>query len=323
MKRKKTNRSKIFIGEKPCTEGGLNKIYDATWRGKSYVAKEPKKNSKANKKANYKEILILDKYGKQHKNLAKRGAIYKSKNEDCYCMLIEKYSKTLEKEFKENRYDYMRDTIEKLEGLSDSVSFLHSKGIMHQDIKPSNIGMKSKNEAVLFDFGSALSFPPSRPHNCPIPTTHAHQNIPTQHNQHNQHTQHTQHTHSYYKRALSFSFPFTPREGVQYPSPSSDLYSLSLFFYTRIFKTKAFFQNNNLRNLLQLEHFTKVSSVITHKLNPAAFSFIPFAALLRQLGQYMELALHSKIHQRVDSQSFHSFLAKLKNKFQLLGATLF
>ena len=44
-------------------------------------------------------------------------------------------------------------------GIANGVQYLHSKGIMHRDLKPDNIGFNELEEPVIFDFGFACKVP--------------------------------------------------------------------------------------------------------------------------------------------------------------------
>ena len=65
---------------------------------------------------------------------------------------------TLQKKIKRNGALAFRDAVNYIAQLSEAVEYIHTKHILHRDIKPDNVMITPEERVVLIDFGSARIF---------------------------------------------------------------------------------------------------------------------------------------------------------------------
>eukprot|EP00466_Bigelowiella_natans_P014088 jgi/Bigna1/83046/fgenesh1_pg.101_\ len=97
--------------------------------------------------------------GKGHPNIIKAHEIFTSGEEFDFslCMVMPRLNATLQSA-NEGSYLKKRQRLRVCRGLLRAVSFLHKNSIMHRDIKPDNVLLTAKFQAVLADFSLAKFF---------------------------------------------------------------------------------------------------------------------------------------------------------------------
>ena len=77
-------------------------------------------------------------------------------NDVVYMTMEELHGKTLEQHIQENPRGLQQDTaFQIIKSIAQGLAYAHSKGIVHSDLKPSNIFITDKNEVKILDFGIA------------------------------------------------------------------------------------------------------------------------------------------------------------------------
>jgi len=77
-------------------------------------------------------------------------------NDVVYMTMEELHGKTLEQHIKENPRGLQQDSaFQIIKSIAQGLAYAHSKGIVHSDLKPSNIFITDKNEVKILDFGIA------------------------------------------------------------------------------------------------------------------------------------------------------------------------
>lgn len=89
-----------------------------------------------------------------HKNIV-RVSDYFEENETAYFVMEYVEGESLQKIIEKQGKLEQKRAVELIIKISESVKFLHKKGILHRDIKPDNIIIKNSDEPVLLDFGAA------------------------------------------------------------------------------------------------------------------------------------------------------------------------
>jgi len=64
--------------------------------------------------------------------------------------------KVLERSILENRPIPIQDVVRWMQQVAEALAYLHGEGLVHQDLKPANILLNSKNDVCLGDFGLAF-----------------------------------------------------------------------------------------------------------------------------------------------------------------------
>ncbi|PAE07792.1 serine/threonine protein kinase [Terribacillus saccharophilus] len=126
------------------------------------IAHDPQLNAelvikKITKKENMEEVKFFEEsqmlYATQHPNIM--PIRYATQDEDFIYIAMEHYEKGSLNTLMNERHITARELIKfSLEFLS-GVQFMHSKGLVHLDIKPTNILINNSNKAVVTDFGTS------------------------------------------------------------------------------------------------------------------------------------------------------------------------
>ncbi|MES2265519.1 MAG: serine/threonine-protein kinase [Bacteroidota bacterium] len=115
------------------------------------VIKKIKKNSLTYAGEYYKEAKIL--YNNEHSNVAK--VIYGCEDSEHAYIAMPLYENGSLKDLINKRFLTVREIIRYSLQFLSGLNHIHSKKLMHFDIKPDNIFLTKTNEAVLADFGLA------------------------------------------------------------------------------------------------------------------------------------------------------------------------
>lgn len=117
------------------------------------VIKEIKKNTSASPDEYFKEARLL--YAHNHNNIVKVN--YACEDDDNIYVAMPFYKNgSLKKRISNGNYLTIREVIRYSIQFLSGLNHIHSKGLIHFDIKPDNILISDSNEAMLSDFGLAL-----------------------------------------------------------------------------------------------------------------------------------------------------------------------
>ena len=92
-----------------------------------------------------------------HKNIAKTVG-YLSQNGTAYLIMIYYDGRTLRDSFETRKTLTESKVVELLVDLLDALGVVHQNGVIHGDLKPSNIFITAKDKPLLIDFGSSLRY---------------------------------------------------------------------------------------------------------------------------------------------------------------------
>lgn len=92
-----------------------------------------------------------------HKNIAKTVG-YLSQNGTAYLIMIYYDGRTLRDSFETKKTLTESKVLELLVDLLDALGVVHQNGLIHGDLKPSNIFITLKDKPLLIDFGSSLRY---------------------------------------------------------------------------------------------------------------------------------------------------------------------
>lgn len=143
---------------------GYKVIKLITKREKRNVYEVTKDNSIYICKQFYDDFIFLQEFNMiikfNHKNIIKIKDVFKTKSldlnykDDAYCIIYDFYEMTLEQKLKD--HDVTNELKKKwIFQLIDIVNYIHSKNIVHLDIKADNIMFDKHNNIILIDFGRA------------------------------------------------------------------------------------------------------------------------------------------------------------------------
>lgn len=136
-------------------EGRNSKVYlahDNQLDGE-IVIKEIKKNPSTTPDEYFKEARLL--YAHNHNNIVKVN--YACEDDDNIYIAMPFYKNgSLKKRISDGKYLTIREVIRYSIQFLSGLNHIHSKGLIHFDIKPDNILISDSNEAMLSDFGLAL-----------------------------------------------------------------------------------------------------------------------------------------------------------------------
>lgn len=79
-------------------------------------------------------------------------------NNTAYIVMDYIPGETLQKKIKRNGAISFQEAVNYIAQLSEAVAYIHSKHILHRDIKPDNVMITPEEQVVLIDFGSARTF---------------------------------------------------------------------------------------------------------------------------------------------------------------------
>lgn len=117
------------------------------------VIKEIKKNPSTTPDEYFKEARLL--YAHNHNNIVKVN--YACEDDDNIYVAMPFYKNgSLKKRISDNNYLTVREVIRYSIQFLSGLNHIHSKGLIHFDIKPDNVLISDSNEAMLSDFGLAL-----------------------------------------------------------------------------------------------------------------------------------------------------------------------
>ena len=117
------------------------------------VVKEIKKNPSTSPDEYFKEARLL--YAHNHNNIVKVN--YACEDDDNIYVAMPFYKNgSLKKRISNGSYLTVREVIRYSIQFLSGLNHIHSKGLVHFDIKPDNILISDSNEAMLSDFGLAL-----------------------------------------------------------------------------------------------------------------------------------------------------------------------
>jgi serine/threonine protein kinase len=117
------------------------------------VIKEIKKNNSTTPDEYFKEARLL--YAQNHNNIVKVN--YACEDDDNIYVAMPFYKNgSLKKRISGGNYLTIREVIRYSIQFLSGLNHIHSKGLIHFDIKPDNILISDSNEAMLSDFGLAL-----------------------------------------------------------------------------------------------------------------------------------------------------------------------
>lgn len=117
------------------------------------VIKEIKKNDTTTPDEYFKEARLL--YAHNHNNIVKVN--YACEDDDNIYVAMPFYKNgSLKKRISDGHYLTVREVIRYSIQFLSGLNHIHSKGLIHFDIKPDNILISDSNEAMLSDFGLAL-----------------------------------------------------------------------------------------------------------------------------------------------------------------------
>lgn len=117
------------------------------------VIKEIKKNSSTTPDEYFKEARLL--YAHNHNNIVKVN--YACEDDDNIYVAMPFYKNgSLKKRISDSNYLTVREVIRYSIQFLSGLNHIHSKGLIHFDIKPDNVLISDSNEAMLSDFGLAL-----------------------------------------------------------------------------------------------------------------------------------------------------------------------
>lgn len=136
-------------------EGRNSKVYlahDKQLDGE-IVIKEINKESSDSPDDYFKEARIL--YANQHNNIVRVN--YACENEDNIYVAMPFYKNgSLKKKISDGNFLTIREAIRYSIQFLSGLNHIHSRGLIHFDIKPDNIMISDTNEALLSDFGLSL-----------------------------------------------------------------------------------------------------------------------------------------------------------------------
>lgn len=92
-----------------------------------------------------------------HPHVVKVIDVFEDNNTE-YIAMVYIPGETLQQKIKHSGPIAFQDAVNYIAQLSEAVEYIHSKHILHRDIKPDNIMISPQEQAILIDFGSARSF---------------------------------------------------------------------------------------------------------------------------------------------------------------------
>lgn len=117
------------------------------------VIKEIKKNPSTTPDEYFKEARLL--YAHNHNNIVKVNYACED-DENIYVAMPYYKNGSLKKRISNGNYLTVREVIRYSIQFLSGLNHIHSKGLIHFDIKPDNVLISDSNEAMLSDFGLAL-----------------------------------------------------------------------------------------------------------------------------------------------------------------------
>ncbi|EGC33364.1 hypothetical protein DICPUDRAFT_154592 [Dictyostelium purpureum] len=100
------------------------------------------------------EIAILENL--KHKNIVKCFGHHKNKN---YFIFLEYHEKSIADRYRDEKPFTETECIAIVKRLLKALKYLHSKGIIHRDLKGANILLNNKNKPIIIDFGLSYKLP--------------------------------------------------------------------------------------------------------------------------------------------------------------------
>ena len=138
-------------------EGGMGEVYRAVnlQNNRPVAVKALLLEESETALARFRQEAVIQ-YNLRHPNVAELFEYFEFQGRPCIAMEFVE-GKTLDACLRESGALEVDKALEILADICDAVSFMHSKGTIHRDIKSENIRVTSQGKAKLLDFGISIS----------------------------------------------------------------------------------------------------------------------------------------------------------------------